>query len=113
MNVDPKSARERAVEAREALNDPQQRDRFASDPERLADAAEGLLRLVAAPNRVDPPERLAPSEDSSCGGWYAAEDLCLQMAIRSTDDAGFNKWSELADAYGTMGRACEELRHTL
>lgn len=102
------SPRERAAEARKALEDPQTRGQFADDTERLGVAVADVLRRINQTN-----SQLAANEGTSCGGWYAAEDICLQMAIRSTDDAGFAKWSELADACHTAGEGCEALEHTL
>lgn len=106
MSADRKSPRELARETREAIKDPEMRAQFADDTGRLSDAVSGLLRSVNSGIRAPKPE---VASDSSCGGWYAAEDLCLQMAIRTGDDS----WADLADSYGTMGAACEALEHTL
>jgi hypothetical protein len=108
MNKGRKSPRERAAEARKALEDPASRSQFADDPERLGTAVADVLR------RMNPTSsRVAADEGSSCGGWYAAEDLCLQMAIGSTSDASFASWSEMADACHTAGEGCEALEHVL
>ncbi len=107
MSNERSSPRDRAAEARKALENPQARDQFANDPARLDTAVSDLLRRTNLTN----PQPVA--EGSSCGGWYAAEDLCLQMAIQSTDDGSFARWSERADAYHTLGEACDALEHTL
>jgi hypothetical protein len=108
MSYERTSPRERAAEARKALEDPQARSQFADDTERLGVAVADVLRRFTSTN-----SQVAASEGSSCGGWYAAEDLCLQMAIGSTSDASFAKWSEMADACHTAGEGCEALEHTL
>jgi hypothetical protein len=108
MNEERASPRERAAQARKALEDPQARGQLADDSERLGVAVADVLRRINPTN-----SRVVADEGSSCGGWYAAEDLCLQMAIRSTSDASFAKWSEMADACHTAGEGCEALEHTL
>jgi hypothetical protein len=62
------------------------------------------------PNKT---QEIPSADPSSCGGWFAAAELCYQQATTAPDINTAIEWYLKCDAYDTVGEACVALQSTL
>ncbi len=110
MNAGRSPLQERLSELRKVAADPEERIRYAREPELLVDGTVEVLRWLNPGREPDaggePPA--AAGASNPCDGWFAAEIICLGQALAAADQEVKSEWFDKASFYNLQGRVCEE-----